>query len=567
MPPSIPSSTDILILGTGNAGLSAALSAYEHSPKGTRILIIDRCPEDWAGGNSYFTAGAFRTVHNGLKDVVGLVNNVDTTPSTARQEQDEDDRDVKMVREDTIDLNPYTTQDFLNDLSRVTEGKSDPDLGRTLVNDSLDTIKWLKDVAGVRFQLSFNRQAYHVNGRHVFWGGLCLKTEDGGKGLIQDELAAVKKRDIEVLFDMEVVKILTNDSSTITGVQIHPTSSSPSQQPPPTPNANDQKTIEKPFTISTETLILAAGGFEASPSLLAHHLGASWSHASIRGTPYNTGSLLSLSLSSLSAKPHGDFTTCHSVAWDAHAPKRAGDRLVSNEYTKSGYPLGIMINGKGQRFVDEGVDVRNFTYARFGREILRQPGAVAWQVFDESAAQLLRSEEYRDEVVRKIVGLDLQDLAEKLCEDEDFDGRCREQFIDTMTKYNDAVRAFSNAHPDVYFDPSVKDGLSTNTTSPSPTNLVLPKSNWARPLVIPPFLAVKVTCGITFTFGGLAVNSETAAVISSTTNGEIEGLYCVGEMMGGLFSGNYPGGSGLTSGAVFGRRAGRAAAERVRRSQ
>ncbi|CAG8156785.1 unnamed protein product [Penicillium nalgiovense] len=98
-----------------------------------------------------------------------------------------------------------------------------------------------------------------------------------------------------------------------------------------------------------------------------------------------------------------------------------------------------------------------------------------------------------------------------------------------------------------------------------PKGLAVPKSNWALPIDKPPFLAVKVTAGITFTFGGLAVNPETAAVISETTSDEVPGLYCVGEMLGGIFYDNYPGGSGLTSGAVFGCRAGRAAAEQAGR--
>ena len=107
------------------------------------------------------------------------------------------------------------------------------------------------------------------------------------------------------------------------------------------------------------------------------------------------------------------------------------------------------------------------------------------------------------------------------------------------------------------WDPAVRDGLSTQSST---TQLALAKSNWALPIDQGPFLAVKVTCGITFTFGGLSVDSETTQVISYATGKGVPGVYCVGEMMGGLFYSNYPGGSGLTSGAVFGRRAGKAAA-------
>ena len=69
-------------------------------------------------------------------------------------------------------------------------------------------------------------------------------------------------------------------------------------------------------------------------------------------------------------------------------------------------------------------------------------------------------------------------------------------------------------------------------------------------------MAVKVGCGVTFTFGGLAVDPETAGVISNLTGKVAPGVFCAGEMVGGLFYENYPGGSGLTSGAVFGRKAG-----------
>ncbi|KAK2854374.1 hypothetical protein FQN49_005156 [Arthroderma sp. PD_2] len=133
-------------------------------------------------------------------------------------------------------------------------------------------------------------------------------------------------------------------------------------------------------------------------------------------------------------------------------------------------------------------------------------------------------------------------------------------FVSTVTEYNTAVYHHRREIPGAKWNPAIKDSLSTQSLT---MGLPLPKSNWALPLDQGPYLAVKVTCGITFTFGGLAVNSDTTAIISSATNQEILGLFCAGEMLGGLFHGNYPGGSGLTSGTVFGRRAGSAAAARA----
>jgi hypothetical protein len=210
-----------------------------------------------------------------------------------------------------------------------------------------------------------------------------------------------------------------------------------------------------------------------------------------------------------------------------------------------------MINRDGVRFVDEGSDMRNYTYAMIGRRILEQPGQIAFQIWDVRTTPWLRSEEYRPEVTRHLTGDSLEELADRCVEAGLTD---KERFLATLAEYNRSVPSEEDFKDK--WDPTVKDGLSTK-------GLPVPKSNWALPIDRAPFLAVRVTSGITFTFGGLAVNPETAAVVSEATGGEIPGLYAVGEMLGGIFHDNYPGGSGLTSGAVFGRRAGRAASERV----
>ena len=513
----------ILVVGSGNAGFCAALSAAESGIPGSSILLIDKCPEDWAGGNSYFTAGAFRATHDGLTDILPIVNNVDA--QTAAH----------------IDLPAYTESEFLSDLKRVTEGRSSPDLGAVLVGESNAAVKWLHAL-GVRFQLSFNRQAYRVNGRFKFWGGLCLKTQDGGKGLISDLSAAAKQRGIRVHFSTALTSITTDPSTgRITGARV-------------------QHATGREDALSCTALVLAAGGFEANPRLRAQYLGPGWDLAHVRGTPYNTGECLSLCLDALHARSAGHWSGCHSVAWDAASPPASGNRSVSNEFTKSGYPLGVMLNAHGRRFVDEGIDFRNFTYAKFGRAILEQDGGVAFQVWDKKGAGMLREEEYRADVVERITADSIDELAAK-CAAKGL--QSEERFVETIRAFNEAVYAFREENPEVVFDPAVKDGLGTRFAK---RGLEIPKSNWARALDEPPFLAVKVTCGITFTFGGLAVRPDTAGVVSETTGREVEGLFCAGEMVGGLFYGNYPGGSGLTSGTVFGRRAGRAAAELVKRS-
>lgn len=116
---------------------------------------------------------------------------------------------------------------------------------------------------------------------------------------------------------------------------------------------------------------------------------------------------------SLGAQRVGNWSGCHSVAWDANADANIGDRVASNEYTKSGYPLGLLLNVEGQRFVDEEIDLRNYTYAKFGRAILQQPERLAFQGWDSQMKPWLRSEEYCEERVEYITAQTLEDLAEK----------------------------------------------------------------------------------------------------------------------------------------------------------
>ncbi|KAG9777909.1 hypothetical protein ABEF95_011620 [Exophiala dermatitidis] len=517
----LPFSCSVLVVGSGNAGFTAAVAAKQAGAE--EVVLIDKCPEDWAGGNSYFTAGAYRTVHGGEEDLLPLVNNVDE--ATAKR----------------IDMEPYTKQDFADDMHRVCGGRADPRLAKVLIDDSNSTIKWLKD-QGIRFQLSFNRQAYEVDGRLKFWGGLALKTQDGGKGLIADHQANARRHGVAVYYSTAVERLLTNsDTGAVEGVVVR------SEQ------------TQTTATIRAGAVILAAGGFESNPRMRAQMLGPGWDLAKVRGTPYNTGEVLEMTIRDVHARAAGHWSGCHSVAWDADAPSHSGDREASNEFTKSGYPLGLMVNTQGHRFVDEGVDLRNYTYAKFGRAILMQPQQRAFQIWDQRTIPWLRAEEYRPERVRQIMADSIPELADKLCREVEFDldPNCRQTFINTIARYNRAVGAFQAENPGKNWDPSVRDG---NSTQSSQVQLELPKSNWALPLDQPPYMAVLVTCGITFTFGGLAVNPDTAQVLSAITDKGIPGLFCCGEMLGGLFYENYPGGSGLTSGAVFGRRAGAAAA-------
>jgi hypothetical protein len=385
-------------------------------------------------------------------------------------------------------------------------------------------------------------QAYNVGGRFKFFGGLALKTEDGGEGLVHFHQRAAKKHGVEVMYSTAARQVNVD------------------------PKTGAFKSLladreGEPLLINAQALILAAGGFESNPRMRAQYLGPGWDLAHVRGTPYNTGEVLEMAIRDLSARQAGQWSGCHSVAWDANSPANSGDREISNEFTKSGYPLGVTININGERFFDEGSDLRNYTYAKFGRAILAQPQGVAFQVWDQKGIPWLRSEEYRDEIVEKIHGTSIEELAEK-CIGKGLENSGR--FAETLRRYNEAVYLHRKEKEELKWDPAIRDGLSTQS---SKSQLEVPKSNWALPIDEGPFMAVKVGCGVTFTFGGLAVDPKTAGVISNLTGMVVPGVFCAGEMVGGLFYENYPGGSGLTSGSVFGRKAGINAAKLAQRGR
>ncbi|TDD41903.1 FAD-dependent tricarballylate dehydrogenase TcuA [Saccharopolyspora elongata] len=485
---------DVVVVGGGNAGFSAVHSAVE---QGAKVLLLEKAPEDAAGGNSFYTAGAFRFAFDGLTDVADLL--------------EPDERHADSV------VPAYPESAFEDDMRRVTDGKCDPVLTKILVSRSADAVRWLAG-KGIQWRLMYERQAYLSDGKWVFSGGLFVGTVDGGKGLIAQHTKAALEEGVEIRYDAEVTALHLSDAAE-RGVTYR-----------------DSGGAE--HRIRARAVVLSAGGFESDPERRAEHLGEGWDRALVRGTPTNTGDVLDLALAA-GAAPHGDWGSCHSVAWDADGSPTGGNRELTNQLTRQSYPIGIVVNIEGERFVDEGADFRNYTYAKYGREILRQPQGRAFQLFDAKTRPLLRKEEYDSRPIAGAQADSLAELAEEL--GIDVDGLRR-----TVAEFNASI-------VDEPFDPAVKDGRAAQVQPP--------KSNWAQALDTAPYYGYAVGCGITFTFGGVHVD-ESAQVLD-TEGQPIDGLYAAGEMVGGLFSGNYPGGSGLTSGAVFGRLAGAGAAKPV----
>ena len=484
---------DVIVVGAGNAAFCAALAAAE---AGRKVLVLERAPEEVSGGNSRFTAGLMRCAYRGVEDLKRVIP--DLSPEEIAR----------------TDFGTYTEDQFLDDMARVTEYRCDPDLTEILVRRSLPTLEWMR-TKGVRFTAAWGRQAFNIGGRFKFWGGLTVEAVGGGPGLVDSLTAIAKKNGVEVWFEARAKDLLSDDSG-VTGVVVR----------------HKGKTV----SLNAKAVVLAAGGFQSDPEWRTRYLGPGWELAKVRGTMFNTGDGIRMALAA-GAAAAGNWSGCHAVAWERNAPE-FGDLAIGDQFQKHSYPWGIYLNAEGRRFVDEGADFRNYTYAKYGRVILQQPGQFAWQIFDAKVKAQLR-DEYKIKQVTRRVGNTLEELVGKL-EDTNQAAALAE-----IREYNAAVQT------DIPFNPNVKDGRGTK-------NLGINKSNWANTIDTPPFEAYAVTCGITFSFGGLKIDAQ--ARVLSSDGPPIPGLFAAGELVGGIFWFNYPGGTGLTNGAVFGKIAGENAA-------
>ena len=479
----------VVVVGGGNAALCAAIAARE---RGADVLLLERAPFEQRGGNSRFTAGGMRVAYDGVEDLRALMPDLSET---------------ELAR---TDFGAYPRDQFYDDMGRVTQYRTDPNLAAKLIDESLATLHWMAG-HGVRFLPMYGRQSFERDGKARFWGGLTVEAWGGGPGLVDGLTAIAERMGVTLRYGVRAQALALADGR-VNGVRV------------------------QGETVAADAVVLACGGFEANAAWRTRYLGAGWELAKVRGTRFNTGDGIRMALN-VGAASRGHWSGCHAVAWDQNAPD-FGDLTVGDNFQKHSYPLGVMLNAEGRRFVDEGADFRNYTYAKYGREVLRQTGQFAWQVFDAKVAPLLR-DEYRIKQVTKVTAETLPALVGQL------EGVHASRALETLAEFNAAVRTTTP------FDPTRLDGRAALGISP-------PKSNWANALDTPPFVAYGVTCGITFTFGGLHVDAE--ARVIGEEGAPVPGLFGAGELVGGLFYFNYPGGTGLTSGAVFGRAAGTNAA-------
>jgi tricarballylate dehydrogenase len=449
-------------------GNAALCAALTARQAGATVTVLEHAPREFRGGNSRHTRN-FRCAHDAPTDVL---------------------------------TDAYPEEEFLADLNRVTKAQGDPVLSRLLVTRSTGCPAWMKQF-GVRFQSSL-RGTLHLGRTNVFFLG-------GGKALMNSYYAAAERAGVRVEYGAEVIGLDIAEGK-FQSAQV--------------------RMGDATRTLTAKAVVIAAGGYEANIEWLREAWGDAADNFIIRGTPYNTGTLLRLMLDA-GAQSIGDPTQCHAVAVDARAPRFDGGIVTRLDSV----PFGVVINKHGVRFYDEGEDVWPKRYAIWGRLVAAQPDQIAFSIVDSKVTG-----SFMPSVFPPIVADTLRELAANL-------ELPTETLEATVADFNQAVRPGT-------FDRSTLDDCRTE-------GLTLPKSHWAQRIDTPPFWGYPLRPGITFTYLGLKVDDAARLVMADGHTAA--NIYAAGEIMAGnILRQGYVAGIGMTIGTVFGRIAGEGASHYAR---
>lgn len=477
------------------AGGAALTAAISARTEGASVIVLEKAPRELRGGNCTFTAGGCKFWHKGLPDILEFLP--DLTEQEARS---------MIVPQESADA-------WYNKIMEVTEERADPRLTEVLVTESNPTYKWLKD-QGFMFELITGSAVRE--GAKLRWPEehSVLRAKGGGKGLSDTLFDIAGKKGVQILYQTKAVRLLRDSKGRVCGTAVQ------------SKGGFDD--------IESKAVVLACGGFESNREWRARYLGPGWDLVRPRGTTFNTGDGLRMALE-IGAQPAGHWSGCHASAVD-HGRSRLpeGEDIGDLDYKRNHYNLGIQVNVNGLRFLDEGADFRPFIYAKYGTLLFQEPQGTAWQIFDAKVTDRLPAE-YRTSG-SAVTANSVEELADKLS---------IPALTRTIGEFNAAVQE------EIPLDFSIRDSRGT-------VGIIPPKSNWAQKIDKPPFLACQVGCGITYSFGGLKIN--TRAQVLDGEGEPIPGLYAAGEIVGGIWYKNYTGGGGIANNVVFGRIAGANAA-------
>ena len=397
---------------------------------------------------------------------------------------------------------------FEEDMQEASGGLADRGYFRTLAGNAVQTIGWLQ-AHGVEFITP----VYYLSA-----GPARIQPVGGGSAIVEKLLAAVRSAGVKVLYEHEAKGLVMAEGQCVSGIAV-------------------QFADGGVTTLDADAVVLGSGGFQGNSEMMRAHFGAAAETIQLisPGTRFDTGDGIRMA-TDRGADVSGDWNGMHIEPVDPRSKGSAPVVLV--------YPYGIVVDQNGRRFTDEGRGLVHETWEAFARDIhFARPGSIAYAILDsrlfdiEDFGRAIRSE------VPPYQSQSVEDLAAQI-------GVPARNLIETVEAFNAAATGNTGQ-----FDASCCDGLATAS------GLEPPKSNWARPITKPPFLAYPLVGGLAYTFGGLATN-EKAEVLCA--RGPMPGLYVAGETTG-HFYGTAPNAVAVLRALVFGQIAGREAVDFVAR--
>jgi len=475
-------SYDVIVVGCGIAGLSAAAAAFQG---GARPVVLERSPKEERGGNTRYTEAFLRmkNEHEPSEDFeTKLVENSGGYP---------DPELVAMTATPPAQWPPLVRALSIND----------PEVIAKFAASTGPAIQWLKTM-GVRFDF--------LPTPFLTTSTTRMAPSGGGRALVEALCAYLEANDVPIHYDTAARALVRDAAGTVVGLRA-------------------VSRGNRPVEYAGGAVVLASGGFEGNPEMLAQYLGprALYLRPVARGGHYNKGEGIRMALAA-GAAPCGDFGSYHAEPIDPRSGMPEAANFV--------FPYGILVNKEGQRFVDEAAGTVDATYESVTRRIYNQTDGIAYSLFDAKLADVpnvrlgLRTDQppiQADSIAALAAALEMRP----------------DRLEATVSAYNAACGPGT-------FKALEADGLATRGLEP-------PKSNWARPLDKPPFQAYPIISANVFTFGGVKVNTD--AQVINTDGDVIPGLYAAGEVVG-MYYRTYPGSTSVLRGAVFGRLAGEHAA-------
>ncbi|MBX9649181.1 MAG: FAD-dependent oxidoreductase [Xanthobacteraceae bacterium] len=476
---------DVVVLGHGIAGLSAAVSAMQH---GAKVAVLERAPSEESGGCTRYTEAFLR-----LKSETELSDDFD-----------EEMAEVASANPDPTLVNEMASaQSSWGNIVRAMSA-TDPEYLATFSREAVPTISWLKSF-GIRFIPTHLPQITCRDDTPM------ITPSGGGAAMLEALTRTALEGGVKFFYETTGRSLIEDESGKIVGLR-----------------AVGRHNVR--VDLSACAVVLASGGFEGSPEMLARYVGPGSANIRpiARGAHYNRGEGIRMAFE-VGAAASGDFGKYHSTPIDERSGRTEAKVLI--------FPFGIVVNRRGRRFVDEGSGADYNNYDRVCHAIQTQPNGIGYMILD---ARIDDIPSYMKAVFTDQPPIRAESIAEmagKL-------GLSPSVLEETVQAFNQACRPGT-------FVPSRADGLRT-------VGLELPKSNWARSIEKPPFIAYPIIPSGIITFGGVKTNARAEVV---NADGDcIPGLYAAGAMVG-VYYRRYPAATSVLRGATFGRIAGESAAK------